>query len=280
MIPRGQKSLSNIFTSVSTGFKGLAELKHVMGTIMSVDPHKFTATVRTTQGVFEGVKIPINCYTPGTGIFAMPSKNDLCLLTTSEQGQHFIVNFYSGYSGAEADSEARIEVDPQTIVIKSPKKLEFKVETETKSCILSISSDEDGEVYASTHINVITRDSNGKVSDVDSVSSIVQDSKTGNMELTTTAKASTGTITITSANKNINVVASKGDITVRADTGNILLASSNAGTAATSPILTAKALQNILTTSAVAIGDGGATLKTNVAASLGLLTSRINIKAQ
>ena len=146
MFPHGQKSLSRVLTSSANGFRGLAELKLVFGVIMEVDPVAFTASVRTTQGVFDNVKIPIVNYTPGAGIFAQPSPKDYCVLGTAENGQHFIVAFYSGFSAGELDTKERETVEPTELLIKSPKKVQIKVETSTECGIIDMVAAEDGTV--------------------------------------------------------------------------------------------------------------------------------------
>src|SRR5271157_2703529 len=176
-----QKRLSTTLALAATGFKGIAELRLCVGVIMDVDTTNFTASVRTTQGVFDNVKLPIPNYSAGTGIYSMPSINDYCVIGSTESGMHFVVAFYSAFSAGELSGRLREAVEPKTQVIKSPKEVKINVESSVNSCIIDVVADANGNITASTVMNQITKDSNNQITDTEEVSSVTQDGEEGNI---------------------------------------------------------------------------------------------------
>jgi hypothetical protein len=217
--------------------------------IVGVDTTKYTCTVQTADSTFHDVALPIYGYTRGGGAFYTPSVGDWVLIIKNMRNQAFVVNMYPFNGADDLTKQFRENPVPQGYTIKSPKDITLKVETPTESGIIEVTTDSNGKVSMLLSINAMTKDSNGNaiVDTTQKLPNVV----INDTSITATAKDGTNSIVMTTDGIQFN-------------TGGTL-----------SPVVTAAVLANMFTKSAVAAGDGGATLKTNMAAALSTLTSKV-----
>lgn len=101
------------------GAAGTSDIYTRSAVVMDVDSTTHTCSVRTSDGEFYNVKIPITAYSLGTGIFHTPSPNDYVTITMDSRRVPYIQASHTFSGELENSIGKRLIVPTGTIVVQT-----------------------------------------------------------------------------------------------------------------------------------------------------------------